>query len=161
VELKLTPVSVRDVVADVTETFQTMAQEKGLRFLVQHEGKSAEIRADRDKLNQILTNLIHNAFKFTPEGGEVRVETRVPGEGCVEFCVADTGCGIPAHELSRVFERFYRGESVQADQRGAGLGLAITKSLVELHGGHIGVESTAGQGSRFHFTIPVSSRAPS
>lgn len=161
VELNLNPVPVRDLVADVTEAFQTMAQQKRLRLLAQHEGESAEIRADRDKLHQILTNLIHNAFKFTPEGGEIRVETRVVGEGSVEFCIADTGCGIPAHELSRVFERFYRGESVQAEQRGAGLGLAITKSLVELHGGHIWVESTVGQGSRFHFTIPLDSNTAS
>lgn len=161
VELNLNPVPVRDLVADVTEAFQTMAQQKRLRLVAQHEGESAEIRADRDKLHQILTNLIQNAFKFTPEGGEIRVDTRVVGEGYVEFSVADTGCGIPAHELARVFERFYRGESVQTEQWGAGLGLAITKSLVELHGGNIWVESTVGQGSRFRFTIPLGSHAAS
>lgn len=161
VELNLGPVPVRDLTAEVVEAFQPIAQQKRLRLLAQHEGETAEIRADRDKLLQILTNLIQNAFKFTQDGGEIRVETRGVGEGYVEFCVADTGCGIPAHELSRVFERFYRGESVQAEQRGAGLGLAITKSLVELHGGQIWVESTVGQGSRFHFTIPLDSHTVS
>jgi signal transduction histidine kinase len=75
----------------------------------------------------------------------------------VQFCVADTGCGILPHEQAKIFERFYRGESLQVEQRGAGLGLAITKSLVELHGGHIWVESVPGEGSRFYFTMPIAS----
>jgi signal transduction histidine kinase len=71
--------------------------------------------------------------------------------------VSDTGCGISPQEQAKIFERFYRGETIQVDQRGAGLGLAITKSLVEMHGGRIWVESILGQGSRFYFTMPIAS----
>ncbi|TLY27628.1 MAG: hypothetical protein E6K63_10425 [Nitrospirae bacterium] len=94
-------------------------------------------------------NLIQNAIKT------VRVESLVQGNEFVQVSVADTGCGIQPKELTRVFEKFYRGESAPTDARGAGLGLAIVKSLVELHGGRIWVESTPGAGSRFSFTIPV------
>lgn len=76
-------------------------------------------------------------------------------DGFVQICVADTGCGIQPHELDRVFDRFFRGESAPSETQGAGLGLTITKSLVELHGGKIWVDSTPGQGSRFIFTLPI------
>lgn len=157
VELHLTTIPVQALVLEITEALQPMAHEKGLSLQAHQEGGPMEIRADRDKLHQILTNLIQNALKFTPKGGEIRVETRLAEEGVAQFCVVDTGCGIPPHELPKVFERFYRGEYVQAEQRGAGLGLAITKSLVELHGGRIWAESTVGQGSRFFFTMPLAS----
>ena len=118
-----------------------------------------KIEGDRDKLHQVLTNLIQNAVKFTPRDGKVWVETRVRDDGFLECCVADTGCGIPLDEIDKVFDKFFRGESVPADARGAGLGLAITKTLVELHGGRIWVESTPGEGSRFFFTLPTDSGA--
>ena len=72
----------------------------------------------------------------------------------------DTGCGIPPHELGKVFDKFYRGDSVPPETRGAGLGLAITKSLVEMHGGQIRVVSSPGQGSRFSFTLPIEPSSP-
>jgi two-component system sensor histidine kinase SaeS len=81
-------------------------------------------------------------------------------DGYIHACVTDTGCGIPLDEQQTVFERFYRSQSAELKNRGAGLGLAITKSLVELHGGTIGVESTLGQGSHFWFTLPVQSSKP-
>jgi signal transduction histidine kinase len=87
------------------------------------------------------------------------VEARGQEQGFVQISVSDTGCGIAPEELAKVFERFYRGESVAAENRGAGLGLAITKNLVELHHGRIWVESTPGEGSRFFFSLPVTQRS--
>jgi signal transduction histidine kinase len=153
-ELALAATPVAEFITEITESLQPVASAKGVALRGQFHGEPAVMQADRDKLHQILTNLIQNAVKFTPTGGEIGVDARLD-DGFVLFCVADTGCGIGPHELSRVFERFYRGEGVQAEQRGAGLGLAITKSLVELHGGKIWVESQLGQGSRFFFTIPA------
>jgi signal transduction histidine kinase len=110
------------------------------------------ISADGDRLLQVLSNLIDNAIRFTPEGGEVvaRVEsTRYD----VQFAVADNGCGIPSEDLPFIFDSFWRrrGQTVE----GAGLGLAIAKAIVEAHGGSIGVDSVVGEGSTFHFSIPL------
>jgi two-component system phosphate regulon sensor histidine kinase PhoR len=113
---------------------------------------------DPDKLTQVLTNLIQNACRFTAAGGEVRLEVAPDEPGFAGITVADTGCGIPPEEAARVFEKFYRGTASHGEARGAGLGLAISKHLVELHQGRIWVESTPGQGSRFCFTIPLAIR---
>ncbi|WP_447977920.1 ATP-binding protein [Candidatus Nitrospira bockiana] len=154
VELSLTRIPVADLVVDISESLHPVAQAKAVILETRHSGPPVVMLGDRDKLHQILTNLIQNAVKFTPQGGEITLETRAEN-GFVLFCVADTGCGIPLHEQPKIFERFYRGEHVLVEQRGAGLGLAITKSLVELQGGKIWVESTPGQGSKFFFTIPI------
>jgi signal transduction histidine kinase len=153
-ELTLARVQVGDLLTDILEAFHPMAEAKALTLHARPVGDPVSIRGDRDKLHQILTNLIHNALKFTPPGGEILLETHPTDPGLVQFCVGDSGIGIPLHEHAKVFDRFYRGESVEVEQRGAGLGLAITKSLVELHGGRIWVESAPGKGSRFFFTIP-------
>jgi signal transduction histidine kinase/HAMP domain-containing protein len=155
VELVVAPIPVADLLGDIMESLQPIAQAKGVALQYELHGEPVPLQADRDKLHQVLTNLTQNAVKFTPKGGEVRLSVQRRDDGYVQFCVADTGCGIAAHEIGKVFERFYRGETVRADQRGAGLGLAITKSLVELHGGGIWVESTLGQGSRFCFLLPT------
>ena len=154
-ELALRPVSLLELGTEVLESLQSLAREKSITLEACHHDLLPIIRGDRDKLHQILMNLIQNAIKFTPAGGEVRVESLVRGNEFVQISVADTGCGIQPEELAKVFEKFYRGESVPSDARGAGLGLAIVKSLVELHGGRIWVESTPGAGSRFSFTIPL------
>jgi len=155
VELHRSAVCMRDLVNDVVEGFQRAAQEKGLTLRSHQPDELPAIRGDRDKLHQVLTNLIQNAIKFTPKGGEIRVEANAHDGGFVLVTVSDTGCGIPPHELDRVFDRFYRVESVSAEECGSGLGLPIAKSLVELHGGRIWAESTPGQGSRFYFTVPI------
>ena len=156
VELTLAPLAIAELVPEIVESLQPVGQAKSISIQHQHQGGAVKISGDRDKLHQILTNLIQNAVKFTASGGQIRVETKIAGD-FVQFCVADTGCGIPPHEQARIFERFYRGEAIQVEHRGAGLGLAITKSLVELHGGRIWVESVHGQGSRFYFTMPIAS----
>jgi signal transduction histidine kinase/HAMP domain-containing protein len=157
VELTLAPLAIAELVPEIVESLQPVGQAKSISIQHWHQGGPLEISGDRDKLHQILTNLIQNAVKFTPSGGQIRVETKMMAGGFVQFCVADTGSGIPPHEQAKIFERFYRGEAIQVEQRGAGLGLAITKSLVELHGGKIWVESVPGQGSRFYFTMPIAS----
>jgi signal transduction histidine kinase len=106
-------------------------------------------------LHQVLTNLLHNAIKFTPPNSHVRVTVEKRNDEWMELCVADTGCGIPRDEIGKIFDKFFRGESVPVEAKGAGLGLCIAKSLVELHGGSIRVESTPDQGSRFVFTLPI------
>jgi len=160
VELNLGNVRMREFVSEVVEGFQGMAQEKGLTLRAHQPDELPVIRCDHDKLHQVLTNLIQNAIKFTPTGGEVRVESQMLGDGYLQIGVIDTGCGIPPHELDKVFEQFYRGESGSPDDPRWGLGLAIAKSLVKLHGGRIWVESTPGQGSRFYFTVPIAPPSP-
>jgi signal transduction histidine kinase len=155
VELHLGNVPMRELITDVVEGFQAMAQEKGVALRTHQPDGLPAIRGDRDKLHQVLTNLIQNAIKFTPTGGEIRVESKIGGDGYLQIGVLDTGCGIPPHELEKVFEKFYRGESGSADDPRWGLGLNIARSLVKLHGGRIWVESTPGQGSRFYFTVPI------
>jgi PAS domain S-box-containing protein len=109
------------------------------------------VLADRDRLLQVFSNLLGNALKFTPAGGEIRVGARVEGEQ-VLFYVGDTGPGIPPESLAHIFDRFWQAN--RTDRRGAGLGLSIAKGIVEAHGGRLQVESEPGRGSTFSFTVP-------
>src|SRR5207245_10250618 len=142
----LRAVCVRDLVNDVVQGFQSAAREKGLTLRSHPPDELPAIRGERDKLYQVLTILIQNAVKFTPKGGEIRVEANAHDGGFVLVSVSDTGYGIPPHELDRVFDRFYRVESVSAEECGSGLGLPIAKSLVELPVGRICAEGNPGQG---------------
>jgi PAS domain S-box-containing protein len=150
--LDLDAVSIHAVVTDVVRDFEAVAKDKAINLQV-HNMLDVPVRADRDKLEQVLQNLVHNALKFTPERGHVVVQSHLTEHQRVTITVADTGCGIPPEHQHRVFEKFQRAPSTVHE--GAGLGLAITKSLVELHGGQIWVESEPGRGSRFSFTLPV------
>ena len=116
------------------------------------------IRADRIRFKQVLYNLLSNAVKFTPENGRVWIAD-ASGEDAAGFCVGDTGIGIPESELESVFDEFHQVGTAGAAKEGSGLGLSITRRLVELHGGTIGVESTLGQGSRFTFSLGAGSLA--
>jgi signal transduction histidine kinase len=112
--------------------------------------------ADRDKVTQILTNLIGNAIKFTPVHGNVKVSSMSKADGCIRLSVSDTGPGISADEHERIFNKFYQiTENGGPKPKGTGLGLAISKTLVELHGGKIWVDSEPGHGSTFYFTLPA------
>lgn len=153
-ELQSSPVNLGSLAREVVELLQPLAQERHVTFLAQIIDPIPLIQADRDKLIQVLTNLIMNAIKFTEPSGTVTVEVCQQEDGSVKTCIQDTGCGIPFEEQKSIFERFYRGQTADIKNRGAGLGLAITKSLVELHGGRIWVTSTPGEGSRFSFTVP-------
>jgi signal transduction histidine kinase len=146
---------IADLAETVVDNLQGLAREKGIALRATAADRDLLVHGDPDKLTQVLTNLLQNACKFTPAGGEVRVDLAADEAGFVRVCVADTGCGISPEEAARVFDKFYRGAASRGEARGAGLGLAIAKHFVELHQGRIWVDSLRGQGSRFYFTIPV------
>ncbi len=155
--LALTCVSVPSVLQKVVETFGTQAMNAGvnLRFDVKTEDGKLFVMADHDRLQQILINLVSNALQFTPSGGSITLLAEIEGDRAV-LSVIDTGVGIPAGDINRVFERFYRVDKMRSRKSGGtGLGLAIVKHLVEAHGGHVGVHSEVGIGSRFFFDLPM------
>jgi histidine kinase len=118
------------------------------------------VYADAERIYQVLFNLLDNAVRFTPAGGRVRV-TAERNDGAVDVTVADTGPGIAAEHLPRVFERFYRVDTARSrDEGGTGIGLAIARSVVEAHGGRIWAESEPGRGSTFTFELPVTAGQP-
>jgi signal transduction histidine kinase len=130
--------------------FTPMAKDKGLELATRFSGETILVQADKDKLIEVLTNLVGNAIKYTRKGHvEIAV---VEKDGSVECTVSDTGRGIAEEDLPKVFGRFQRFGS--KDEKGTGLGLAICKDLVELHGGKIRVESRLNQGTQFTFTLP-------
>jgi signal transduction histidine kinase len=115
------------------------------------------IRADQERIGQVLENLLGNALKFTPEMGRVVVSAGIKGEDgkSVEISVSDTGCGIPEENLGQIFERFKRIDGGRNTIMGTGLGLAIAKHIITDHGGRIWATSVPGKGSTFTFTLPV------
>jgi two-component system phosphate regulon sensor histidine kinase PhoR len=115
----------------------------------------ADLRAlmDEQQVGRAISNLVHNAVKFTPEGGTITIRAEAQGADDVLLCVSDTGPGIPEDQQLRIFERFYKQDRART-QGGTGLGLAIARHIVEGHGGRIWVESTPGRGARFCLTLP-------
>ena len=156
-ELEATPCHPDAIAKEVVELLQPIAKEQSILLTINIIEPIPQIFGDRDKLIQIFTNLINNALKFTPPNGTVIVEMYYQSDEIIYVSVSDTGCGIHSDEHQTVFERFHRSHGDDLKNRGAGLGLAITKSLVELHGGTIGVESALNKGSRFWFTLPAHS----
>jgi signal transduction histidine kinase/HAMP domain-containing protein len=155
VELSLSEVDLLDLAADVIDQFHRPASEKGITLEVRAGGTVPRLQADRDKLHQVLTNLIGNAMKFTPAGGNISIEIDMESPDVLHVTVADSGCGIPPDELPRIFEKFFRGSAVPPEVRGAGLGLAIVRTLIGLHGGRVWVDSVVQRGSRFSFSLPL------
>lgn len=152
VPLKMTPASPCSLINQAIERLRLQADRAGLDIAVECSGDLPLVLADESRLIQVLVNILHNAIKFTPHGGKIRVEAR-SRENEILFVVKDTGVGIPSHEMSRIFERFYKTDRARASG-GTGLGLAISRHLVETHGGQIWAESVESQGSSFCFTIP-------
>ena len=156
IELQAERVSLAGLVHEVVETLKPLATEREIVLQATIPESSLLVWADRDKITQILTNLIGNAVKFISTGGRVAVSATIDGEW-VRVSVADNGPGIPLDEKDRIFDKFYQIADVGgAKPKGTGLGLAISKALVELHGGKIWVESELNRGSTFHFTLPAS-----
>ena len=150
--LERSPAAASDLLHSAAQRMQVQAERANIAVRVEFEENLPGVEVDSQRLEQVLINLIHNAVKFTRPGGEVTLcADSLPGE--VRFAVRDTGVGIPADEVSRIFERFYRVDKSRTG-RGTGLGLSIAKHIVEAHGGKIWAESTEGQGSTFYFTIP-------
>lgn len=154
VELRAQELSLAELFADVLDVFRPLAQRKGVALDVTSDERLPHVQADRDKLYEVLANLLENAVKFTPARGRVEITTKVLNDRYLEVEVSDTGCGIPQEHLARIFDKFYQVQSISSNHGGAGLGLAIAKGLVELHGGTMAVESAPGQGSQFSFTLP-------
>jgi len=153
VPLELKLLSPSKLLHSAADRMRTQAERAGLTLQVDSSPDLPLIRADLPRLEQVLVNLIHNAVKFTPPGGEVRLSVSPEGQ-LVRFSVQDTGPGIPADDLPRIFERFYRVDRSRSGG-GTGLGLSIARHLVEAHGGKIWAESREGEGSTFLFTIPT------
>ena len=147
------------LVAEATETFQPAAAAKGVLIAARLPREPVPAMFDHARMLQVFANVISNAIKFTPRDGRVDVGLEAV-RGAIRFTVADTGVGIPAPMLKPIFERFWQvGKN---DSRWMGLGLYISKCIVEAHRGRIWAESTPGKGSRFHFTLPIrASRPPS
>jgi signal transduction histidine kinase len=135
---------------DAFDLMMPMAQQKSIR-LCSEVASVPSVLCEREMIARVFSNLIGNAIKFTPEGGSIIVTVR-QADGGVRFAVTDTGQGIPEDMKARIFERFWQEAP---DRRGAGLGLYISKGIVEAHGGHIGVESQHGIGTTIWFTLPV------
>ncbi len=160
IDIKPESLSIDAFVRDVVESFQTLAAEKSITLDVLPCEQPLAVYADRDKLEQILWNLVGNAIKFTPHAGHVSVRCSAHDTHSVQITVADTGCGIAHDELPLVFNEFSKVESAMPTSQGAQLGLFITKSLVTLHGGQMWVESQLGAGTQFSFTLPLAATQP-
>ena len=145
------------LVAQVVFNLKELAYEKGLNLELDWNRVEIYLKVDRDRVNQILVNLINNAIKFTERGG-IKVIVEDSGDQFITTRIRDTGVGIPRDELDKVFDKFYQLSKASAvKSKGSGLGLSITKKLIEMHGGKIWVESEEGKGSEFCFTLPTGS----
>ncbi|MDD5369644.1 MAG: ATP-binding protein [Anaerolineaceae bacterium] len=153
VPLKLESVSVQDLLNPAVERMRLQAERAGLRLSLECPADLPAVQADSERIGQVLVNLLHNAVKFTPPGGEIHVVASAePGRVVIQ--VRDSGVGIAEKDLARIFERFYKADRARSGG-GTGLGLSIARHLVEAHGGKIWAESTPGSGSIFSFDLPV------
>jgi two-component system phosphate regulon sensor histidine kinase PhoR len=152
-ELKKEPVNLNQLVEEVIAHLSPQAERQKLSISQDFAADLSSVPADKDRVRQVIANLVHNAIKFTRPGGRIMITTRTL-EGSVVVDIADTGIGIPKEDLARVFERFYKGDKARAGE-GTGMGLAIAKHVVEAHGGSIWVESEEGKGSTFSFSMPL------
>jgi signal transduction histidine kinase len=156
IELQAAHVSVGGLVHEVVETLKPIAAEKSIELDITGLAPSLLVWADRDKVNQVLMNLIGNAIKFTPPHGWVMVASARGDTNWVRVSVSDNGPGIPRNEREKIFEKFYQVRTNGTPKsKGTGLGLAIAKTLVELHGGKIWADSETNRGSTFYFTLPA------
>jgi signal transduction histidine kinase len=149
--LDLEAMTLGAIVDQAAEMHRPIAADRGVDFEIHVEDANVPLRVDRARIQQVLGNVLGNALKFTPKGGHVTLDARVE-QGTAIFRVSDTGVGIPADRLPFIFERFWQGQP--GDRSGVGLGLAITKAIVEAHGGKIDVESEPGKGSTFTLRLP-------
>ncbi len=152
----LEPLDLGEVASESVERLRLFADRQGVTLRVERPPSVPPVRGDAARLGQVFVNLLHNAVKFSPEGGEVDVTVTVLGHE-VEVAIADHGVGIPRSAQARIFERFYKVDRarVRGETGGTGLGLAIARHIIEQHGGRIWVESREGVGSTFSFSLPI------
>ena len=155
-KLELRPVKLKQLLKDLQNWFSVLADQRSVRFTVSTaEGLPNEVLWDPDRINEVLGNLLSNAFKFTERAGEVELSV-TPADGGVQMEVRDTGAGIPSEQLPHIFEKFFQASNQgSASQSGSGLGLAIAKQIVEAHRGTITCESTPGVGTTFTIVLPT------
>jgi signal transduction histidine kinase len=152
--LALADYSMRDVIANVQSAVESLAKEKEIGLKVELVPDLPPARGDERKLTQVLLNLVGNAIKFT-DAGEVTIRASV-ANGSITVSVRDSGPGISATDQATIFQEFQQAKTpIRREEGGTGLGLTISKRIVELHGGLIWVESSLGQGSTFFFTLPL------
>lgn len=154
IQMTREPVDIKELLEHCQEIFNIRAEEKGLNIQIEIEPLKSVI-GDIDWLEQVFSNLLDNAFKHSPDGGEVKISARDTATNYVEVTVVDSGPGIPPEQLPYVFERFYQAGGVRT---GTGLGLAIAREIVLVHGGKIEVNSTPGEGAEFIVTLPAAPR---
>jgi signal transduction histidine kinase len=159
--VELMDVQSSELFGAVRRMFEPLAKQKNIAFdVVVDDDFPRVLRADPDRLrNEVLGNLLSNAFKFTPEGGSIRLEAHDGTEDRVRLDVRDSGGGIPQDELQHIFDKFYQ-VGPEARVQGSGLGLAIAREIVEAHGGDISAESARGKGTTFHIVLPKQPSQP-
>ncbi len=156
IHYRIESIDVHHAVSHVVHAFHTQAHQKGIQLDNELLPELPNVKADEDRLIQILTNLVYNAIKFTPTGGTIAISA-VPKDEFLEISVRDTGIGISEEDQKIIFEKYRQGKNVVTipNKEGAGLGLSIVKGLLEAHGGTISVVSTPNHGSTFTFTLPI------
>jgi two-component system phosphate regulon sensor histidine kinase PhoR len=149
------------VATESVERLRLFADRQGVDLQVDAPASLPAVRGDEARLGQVFINLLHNAVKFSPDGGDVRISIRASGEDVV-VSIEDHGVGIPSAAQTRVFERFYKVDRarVRGETGGTGLGLAIARHIIEQHGGRIWVESAERRGSTFSFSLPAAAGSP-
>jgi len=153
-ELSLTELDVRHEIEDVLRSMQTLVEEKQIDVVLDISPELPRIQADSLRFSQVIANLLSNAYKYSPEGATATV-TAKEGPGLIQIDISDTGIGISKADQSKLFTKFFRADnSSTREESGTGLGLFITRHLIEAHGGKIWVESEEGKGTIFSFTLP-------
>ena len=162
IELTLNPVDLVTLVEDAANELQPQLEAKRQRLFLDATDKIPAGFCDKIRTQQIITNLLSNAIKYTPEEGEIKIRLTPDAEAeYITISVVDNGIGITEKDQVHLFRSFFRGSNTHETRAtGAGLGLNITRSLVELQGGRIWFESTLNQGTAFYFTIPISDHRP-
>jgi two-component system phosphate regulon sensor histidine kinase PhoR len=155
-QLHLDDVDLGRIATDSVDRLRPFAERQGVSLRVEAAPDLPPVRGEAARLAQVITNLVHNAIKFSPSGTEVRVEVGPAPKRMLEARVIDDGPGVTAADQARIFERFYKADRTRTAGGGTGLGLAIARHIVEGHGGAIRVESEEGRGATFAFTIPIS-----
>ncbi len=156
IEIQQRAVDYGRIVSETLRLMKAAADEKGISLDASLPETIPPIRGDADKVTQILSNLVSNAIKYTPEGGWIKVSLEVTGEASLLTCIADSGIGISPEDQKRLFQKFFRADNTSTREAGGtGLGLVIAKTILEMLGGVIWVESEEGRGSRFNFTLPL------